>query len=84
MIAIVDIIGPIAFSTKAENKKAIDATTPMLKPAKEYASRNLQSTSLFAKIVIPPVPKTISSPVPSRIAPSPRLTSARKRINKKV
>ncbi|MCK7520019.1 MAG: hypothetical protein MZV64_20990 [Ignavibacteriales bacterium] len=49
IIAIVETIGPIAFSTNEENKKARARTTVMLKVANPYAKINLQKTSVREK-----------------------------------
>jgi hypothetical protein len=45
IIAIVETIGPIEFSTKPEKKKATDATVLILRKPYKYASKNLHKIS---------------------------------------
>ena len=73
--AIAATIGPIAFSTREEKRKASETTTDILKKLKQYAQINRHITSFDANTVIFPL-KTKSAPVPKNKIPNPRLINA--------
>ena len=95
---IVAMIGPIAFSTNEEKKKAIDAIVIIDHEARRYAVRNRHATSAAGKMRIP-LSKTSKSPVPLppfqkvlnqfasvpiRVTARPMLRAARKKTNSTV
>ena len=84
IIAIVETIGPIAFSTRDDKRKARDATTIMLKEANEYPNKNLQRISYLGKIIMLELLMTINSPTPKIRIPRPRLIIASQSTNKFV
>ena len=84
MIAIVETIGPIAFSTSDDKRKARDATTIILKEANEYPNKNLQRISYLGKIIMLELFMTINSPTPKIMIPRPRLITASHNTSKLV
>ena len=79
MIAIVDIIGPIAFSTIEEKRNASDATTLILSSANRNAQAKRQSISPGRKTIIW-LFNTIRGPVPKIAQPKPMLSTASQKI----
>ena len=84
IIAIVETMGPIAFSTSDDRRKASEATTIMLKDANEYPNKNLHRISYLGKIMTLELLITINSPTPKIMIPRPRLMTASHRTNKFV
>ena len=70
--AIVVIIGPIAFSTSDESKKASVQTVLRLMNANAYADKKRHNTSVEENIYILSI-KTISAPLPKSKTLTPKL-----------
>ncbi len=76
-------IGPIAFSTRAENRNERANTALMLTDAAPYAKKNRHNISLEASIRILDL-ITISSPVPNSVMLTIKLTKANQTSRRKV